>query len=69
MIEDLIFFLADKFPEHEWDLDFHEGVQKYCILVNNFEFYKSKKYNNILKVLRKKYDVEFFCVYKNFSYE
>ena len=69
MIEDIIFFLDDKFEESDFDIGFFEGVQKYIIFTNNYNLYRSKKFINIVKVLRKKYkDVKFFCAYKSRLY-
>lgn len=69
MIEDIIFWLSDKFPEYDWDLDYIEGLRMYIILVNDWEFYRSKKYDKMLKIMRKKYpEVRFSSAYKKFSY-
>lgn len=71
MIEDIVFTLADKFPEADFDLDFDDRFKKYKIITNNFDMYmKSTKFKNMLKVLRAKYkNVKFYCVYKSRLYE
>ncbi len=70
MIENVVFALADKFPEYDWDLKYEEKMEKYCILVNDWEFYfRDKKFRKWLKILRAKYPkVKFFCAYKNFKH-
>lgn len=68
MIDKIIFKLSDLFPEHDWDIRYDEQSKKYCILVNDYDFYmKDKKFRRWLVILRKKYrKCEFFCAYKNF---
>lgn len=70
MISKVVFSLSEKFPEYDWDIKYEEQMGKYCILVNNYDFYfNNKKFRNWLKILRKKYPkAKFFCAYKNFKH-
>lgn len=69
MISKVVLTLADKFDEYDWDVYKDEQIGKYCILVNDYDFYRSDKFRKWLKILRKKYPkVKFFCAYKNFKH-
>lgn len=70
MIDKIVFSLSDKFNQFDWDVYFDEGIGKYCIFVNDCDFYfNSKKFRNWLKILRKKYPkTKFFCAFKNFKH-
>ena len=57
MIDKIVFTLADKFPEYDWDLD--EQCGKYCILVNDYEFYTSKKFKQWKEISK---DIILLCV-------
>jgi hypothetical protein len=69
-VERVVFTLADKFPEYDWDIyqtDINNGM--YCILVNDYDFYRSKKYRKWCDLLRKKYPkVRWFSAYKKFKH-
>lgn len=67
MIEDIVFHLDDKFPEVNFDLGFEVG--KYMVIMDCYETYQSKRFKNIVKVLRlKNPSVKFFCAYKSILY-
>lgn len=69
-IENVVFTLADKFPQYDWDLeetDINDGM--YCILVNNYEFYTSKEYKKWKMIMQKKYPkVRWFSAFKKFNH-
>ena len=69
-IENVVFTLADKFPQYDWDLeetDINDGM--YCILVNNYDFYTSKEYKKWKMIMRKKYPkVRWFSAFKKFNH-
>lgn len=69
-IENVVFTFADKFPQYDWDIeqtDMNDGI--YCILVNDYEFYRSKDFNKWKKIMRKKYPkARWFAAYKNFKH-
>jgi len=70
MIDKVVFTLADKFPEYDWDVYYEDKIGKYCVLVNDWDFYISNKFNKWKQILRKKYpNVKWFCCYKNFKHE
>lgn len=68
-IEKIVFALADKFTEVDWDLEYEENLEMYCILLNNWQLYDSKELKNWRKILSKKFNkVRFFIAYKNFKH-
>lgn len=68
-IELIVFPLADKFPEYDWDVYFDEQIGKFCVLVNDYEFYKSDKYRKWTKILRMKHpEVKWFGCFKKFKH-
>ncbi len=71
MIQDVVFKLQKDFPQHDWDIKYEYKLDRYCILVNDYDFYmKNRKLRLIAKVLKRKYkDVKFFLAYKNFSHD
>lgn len=69
MIQDIVFTLADKFEEYDWDVYYEEQMKMYCVLVNDYEFYTSKTFKKWKMILRKKYPkVRWFCAYKKFEH-
>lgn len=69
-IEDVVFTLADKFPDKEWDLEYNDINEYYYILTNDMNFYfNSNVLKNWKKILRNKYpDVKFIIAYRNFKH-
>ena len=69
-IERIVFTLAEKFDEYDWDIkEENIGGKMYCILVNNYSFYTSSDYKKWCKILRKKYpNVRWFSAFKNFKH-
>ena len=60
--------LKEKFDNVEFAYKYDAKLQKNVIYVNNFDLYKSKRFVNIGKVLKKKFKNEkFFFVYLNFK--
>ena len=60
--------LKEKFDNVEFAYKYDVKLQKNIIYVNNFDLYKSKRFVNISKVLKKKFKNEkFFFVYLNFK--
>lgn len=70
-IEKIILTLDKKFEKDEVYFDLStwlrgDGVMMYKVWVSDFDFYmNNKRFKNIIKVLRKKYNnVRFFCYYR-----
>ena len=68
MIENIVFTLADKFPQYDWDVDMQMGM--YQIMVNDYDFYVSKEFKKWKNIMNKRYskNVKFFFCYKNFKH-
>jgi hypothetical protein len=69
-IEKIVFTFADKFPQYDWDLEettINNGM--YLILVNDYEFYRSKEFKKWKMIANKKYPkVRWFCAFKKFKH-
>ena len=50
-IDKIAIGLSERFSQYDWDIDIIESNQMYCIMVNDFDFYKASEY---LKLLREK---------------
>lgn len=69
-IEKIIETLTNQFKEVLFDIDitvFGDGSKKWCIYVNDFDFYMNdKRFKKWLKILRAKYKkVKFYCAYQS----
>lgn len=69
-IENIVFTLADRFIEYDWDIELIEPQNIYCIIVNDYNFYQSKELKKWNKILRVKYPkVRYITAYKKFKHE
>jgi hypothetical protein len=68
MIDEVLHILRDKFADVKWQANYDEGLKQYCVLVNDYDFYRSdKRFMTWKTLLRKKYkNIKFFFAYKKF---
>ena len=67
-IEDVVLFFFIKFPNVDWDVEQH-SEELYCIIVNDFDFYRSEQFTKWKQIATKKfYKVKFFTCYKKFKH-
>lgn len=65
----VVLFLSNKFPDYDWDVYEYDLEDFYMILVNDYNFYKSKEFLKWRKIMEKKYpDTKFLTAYKRFNH-
>lgn len=67
-MDSVIKILNSKFENANFFYELDNSLGKFVVFVNDYNLYKSKKFNNISKVLRKKFKKQkFFFAYLKFQ--
>lgn len=59
----VIAFIHEQFSEYEFFAYYDKSFFKWCLIVSNYDLYKSEYFNQVIKFLREETDVKFFCAY------